>query len=81
MKKTLLALAVAASAATVPAAAQDAGQINVICSVQAEWCNLMQTVYSRTTGVKVNMSLKGVGADPNLSHLADRILSQGGSRL
>jgi iron(III) transport system substrate-binding protein len=44
-----------------PAAAQDAGQINVICSVQAEWCNLMQTVYSRTTGVKVNMSLKGSG--------------------
>jgi len=61
MKKTLLALAVAASAAALPAAAQDAGQINVICSVQAEWCNLMQTVYSRTTGVKVNMSLKGSG--------------------
>jgi iron(III) transport system substrate-binding protein len=61
MKKTLLALAVAASAAAMPAAAQDAGQINVICSVQAEWCNLMQTVYSRTTGVKVNMSLKGSG--------------------
>ena len=62
MKKTLLALAVlSATAATLPAAAQDAGQINVICSVQAEWCNLMQTVYSRTTGVKVNMSLKGSG--------------------
>ncbi len=61
MKKTLLALAVAASAAALPAVAQDAGQINVICSVQAEWCNLMQTVYSRTTGVKVNMSLKGSG--------------------
>jgi iron(III) transport system substrate-binding protein len=61
MKKTLLALAVMACAAALPAAAQDAGQINVICSVQAEWCNLMQTVYSRTTGVKVNMSLKGSG--------------------
>jgi len=61
MKKTLLALAVLSSAAALPAAAQDAGQINVICSVQAEWCNLMQTVYSRTTGVKVNMSLKGSG--------------------
>ena len=61
MKKTLLALAVTATAAAMPAAAQDAGQINVICSVQAEWCNLMQTVYSRTTGVKVNMSLKGSG--------------------
>ena len=61
MKKTLLALAVMATGAALPAAAQDAGQINVICSVQAEWCNLMQTVYSRTTGVKVNMSLKGSG--------------------
>ena len=61
MKKTLLAMAVMACAAALPAAAQDAGQINVICSVQAEWCNLMQTVYSRTTGVKVNMSLKGSG--------------------
>jgi iron(III) transport system substrate-binding protein len=62
MKKSLLALAVlSATAAALPAAAQDAGQINVICSVQAEWCNLMQTVYSRTTGVKVNMSLKGSG--------------------
>ena len=62
MKKTLLALSVlSATAAALPAAAQDAGQINVICSVQAEWCNLMQTVYSRTTGVKVNMSLKGSG--------------------
>ena len=61
MKKTQLAMAVMACAAALPAAAQDAGQINVICSVQAEWCNLMQTVYSRTTGVKVNMSLKGSG--------------------
>ena len=49
-------LAIAAGAAT----AQDA-QINVICSVQAEWCNMIQTVYARTTGVKVNMSLKGSG--------------------
>ncbi|HWK85337.1 MAG TPA: ABC transporter substrate-binding protein [Caldimonas sp.] len=36
-------------------------QVNVICSVQADWCNLIQTVYAKTTGVKVNMSLKGSG--------------------
>ena len=41
------------------AAAQ--GQVNIICSVQAEWCNLMSTVYSKTTGVKVNMTAKGSG--------------------
>ena len=43
------------------AVAQDSGQINVICSVQAEWCNLLQTVFAKSTGIKVNMSLKGSG--------------------
>ena len=41
--------------------AQEGSQINVICSVQAEWCNMIQTVFARTTGIKVNMSLKGSG--------------------
>ena len=59
MKTTLFALAAVATLGS--AQAQDAGQINIICSVQAEWCNLIQTVYARTTGVKVNMSLKGSG--------------------
>lgn len=54
------AFAAAALAAAAPAHAQE-NQINVICSVQAEWCNMIQTVYARTTGVKVNMSLKGSG--------------------
>ena len=43
------------------ARAQDGGQLNVICSVQAEWCNLIQTVFAKTTGIKVSMSLKGSG--------------------
>lgn len=38
-----------------------AQQVNIICSVQAEWCNLMSTVYAKTTGVKVNMTAKGSG--------------------
>ena len=41
--------------------AQDGSQVNVICSVQAEWCNMIQTVFARSTGIKVNMSLKGSG--------------------
>jgi iron(III) transport system substrate-binding protein len=41
------------------AAAQ--GQVNIICSVQAEWCNMISTVYAKTTGAKVNVSLKGSG--------------------
>ena len=57
---TLLPAVTAHAQAQAQAQAQDGGQVNIICSVQAEWCNLIQTVYARTTGVKVNMSLKGV---------------------
>ena len=59
-RTSLFAAALAALAAA-PAQAQEAGQINVICSVQAEWCNMIQTVFAKTTGIKVNMSLKGSG--------------------
>src|SRR3954466_14510884 len=57
MRKICFGLVLAATAGA--AAAQ--GQINVICSVQAEWCNMISTVYARTTGTKVNMALKGSG--------------------
>jgi iron(III) transport system substrate-binding protein len=57
MKKTLLSAALAA--ASFGALAQ--GQVNVICSVQADWCNMIATVYARTTGVKINLALKGSG--------------------
>ncbi|HSV53589.1 MAG TPA: ABC transporter substrate-binding protein [Burkholderiaceae bacterium] len=57
MKKLFLGAALAA--VSVGAAAQ--GQVNIICSVQAEWCNMISTVYARTTGVKVNVALKGSG--------------------
>lgn len=57
-----LRLIAAALLSLAPAAhAQEGGQVNVICSVQAEWCNMIQTVFARTTGIKVNMSLKGSG--------------------
>ena len=54
-------IAALAALATTAALAQDAGQINVLCSVQAEWCNMIQTVFAKSTGIKVNMSLKGSG--------------------
>jgi len=60
MKKIALK-SIAASALFVLAPAAFAQQVNVICSVQAEWCNMISTVYARTTGVKINMSLKGSG--------------------
>ncbi|MBC5781458.1 ABC transporter substrate-binding protein [Ramlibacter sp. USB13] len=56
MKKLIVAAALGLSCA-----AAWSQQVNVICSVQAEWCNMLATVYARTTGVKVNMSLKGSG--------------------
>jgi iron(III) transport system substrate-binding protein len=46
---------------TLGMAAQAQQQLNIICSVQQEWCSLMQTVYSKTTGVKVNMLARGSG--------------------
>ena len=54
---TMKKLFLGAAFATLSAAAAAQGQVNIICSVQAEWCNMISTVYARTTGVKVNMSL------------------------
>lgn len=44
-----------------PSMAADQGSVNIICGVQAEWCNLAQTTFSRTTGIKVNMVQKSGG--------------------
>jgi iron(III) transport system substrate-binding protein len=60
MKFNRMFLATAALCVLPHAQAQD-NEINVICSVQAEWCNLIQTTYAKTSGVKVNMTLKGSG--------------------
>ncbi len=43
------------------AGAVHADQVNVICSAQAEWCNRIGTVYARTTGTKINVTMKGSG--------------------
>lgn len=53
----LLALWAAPGAAI----AQDKGQVNVICSVQADWCGMIQTVFTRSTGIRVNLSMRGSG--------------------
>jgi len=58
---TILFAAAVGAAACAPAALAQQGQVNVICSVQADWCNMIQTVFAKTTGIKVNMSLKGSG--------------------
>lgn len=43
------------------ASAGNAQQLNVVCSVQAEWCSAIATEFQRETGVKVAMTLKGSG--------------------
>ena len=55
-----VALLIAAMFCAAGASAQQ-GQVNVICSVQADWCNMIQTVFAKSTGIKVNMALKGSG--------------------
>jgi len=66
----LLGLSAAASAQTV----------NVICSVQAEWCNVISTVYARTTGVRINMAGREVFkvAVKTLDSLVDETLQAAG---
>jgi iron(III) transport system substrate-binding protein len=62
MKKPILrAAAQAALLASFAAPAWADGSLNVICGVQAEWCNLVQQVFSKSTGIKVNMVQKGSG--------------------
>ena len=43
-------------------AAPSVGQtLNVICPVQAEWCNAAAVAFEKETGIKVAMTLKGSG--------------------
>ena len=51
----------ALSLIALPGLAAAQGQVNIICSVQAEWCNMMSTVFAKSTGIKVNMTAKGSG--------------------
>ena len=55
------ALALALCATGLPALAQDKGQINLLCSVELEWCALMAQSFERETGIKVNMIRKSTG--------------------
>src|SRR5258705_3007092 len=53
-----LAAGTLCAGAALPASAQ---QLNVTCSVQAEWCTLAATEFERETGIKATMALKGSG--------------------
>ena len=51
----LLALACGATPA------QDRGSLNMLCSVELEWCSLMSTTFEKETGIKVHMIRKSTG--------------------
>ena len=60
MKKILLTPVVLALSAIGSAQAQNR-ELNVICSAQAAWCNIIAVTFEKSQGVKVNMTLKGSG--------------------
>jgi iron(III) transport system substrate-binding protein len=62
MFRAVCVAAVLPWAAGLPGVAHaQAGSLNVLCSVQADWCSLIQTVFARSTGLKVNVVQKGSG--------------------
>jgi iron(III) transport system substrate-binding protein len=56
--RTLLAALLALST---HAAHADDTQINILCSVQSDWCNLIQITFAKVTGIKVNMAQRSTG--------------------
>jgi len=52
-------LSTALCAFALPAAAQQ--QVNVLCPMAAEWCNMAATEFEKATGIKVALTLKGSG--------------------
>jgi len=65
MKFGIATAALLAGAATIPfgpaAHAQDKGSINILCSVELEWCASMSAAFEKETGIKVNMIRKSTG--------------------
>jgi len=53
------ALALGAAAGAAPALAQ--GQLNIVCSVQAPWCEGVANAFFKETGIKVSFTQKSAG--------------------
>ena len=54
-------LRAAAVASTLLLVSPAHAQLNVLCSVQAEWCNAAIVAFEKQTGIKVAMTMKGSG--------------------
>src|SRR5579862_785060 len=57
VSRALIMLAIGSTA--LPALAQQ--QVNVLCPMAAEWCNMAATEFEKATGIKVALTLKGSG--------------------
>ena len=56
-----LGTALTAGLAAPQALAQDKGSLNLLCSVELEWCGAMATAFEKDTGIKVQMIRKSTG--------------------
>ena len=61
MTHLMRAFTAALTSAALFAAPSFAQTLNVICAVQAEWCNAAAVAFEKETGIKVAMTLKGSG--------------------
>ena len=52
---------IAAVLLTAPSSVVAQGNLNVYCSVQAEWCQAVANEFQRQTGIRVGLTLKGSG--------------------
>src|SRR5258705_12507842 len=55
------AVLIAAVLLTAPSSVFAQGNLNVYCSVQAEWCQTVANEFQRQTGIRVALTLKGSG--------------------
>jgi iron(III) transport system substrate-binding protein len=55
------ALATCAALTTSYTHAQDAAALNLACSAGPEWCTVFANAFTKTTGVRVNLSVKSTG--------------------
>lgn len=58
---TFSTLALMLIAAAPTAHAQGSGQLNIVCSVQDEWCSMMSSAFAKSSGLKVNVLKRGSG--------------------
>ncbi len=58
---TRLLFVLALTCISIPAYISAAGRLNVLCSANIDWCQLMETEFAKETGIKVSMVRKSSG--------------------